>query len=34
MDTFHPGSLWFVPVVMSVGFMLWALWGFWRDEKR
>ncbi len=34
MDTIHPGELWLVPVVLSVGFMLWVLWMFWKESKK
>jgi hypothetical protein len=26
--------LFFVPMTLGVAFMFWALWGFWKDERR
>jgi hypothetical protein len=34
MEITNPGALWLVPVFLSVAFLLWVLWNFWRDEHR
>jgi hypothetical protein len=34
MDIAHAGAFWLIPVVLSVGFLVWVLWSFWRDERR
>ena len=31
---FEEQSLWLIPAVLSVCFMLWVLWGWWREERR
>jgi hypothetical protein len=33
MDIAHPGALWLIPVILSVGFLLWVLWSFWNDAR-
>jgi hypothetical protein len=33
MEITHPGAFWLVPVVLSVAFLLWVLWSFWRDAR-
>jgi hypothetical protein len=34
MEIAHPGALWLLPVILSVTFLLWVLWSFWRDQRR
>jgi hypothetical protein len=31
---FEEQSLWLVPAVSAIYFMLWVLWGWWREERR
>ncbi len=28
----HAQTLWLIPVGLAVGFMLWVLWNWWREE--
>jgi hypothetical protein len=28
----HAQTLWLIPVVLAIGFMLWVLWNWWREE--
>lgn len=28
----HAQTLWLIPVGFAVGFMLWVLWNWWREE--
>jgi hypothetical protein len=30
----HAQTLWLIPVSLAVGFMLWVLWNWWREEHR
>lgn len=30
----HEQSLWLIPVSLAVGFMVWVLWNWWREERR
>ena len=30
----HEKSLWLIPVGLAIFFMLWALWNWWREERR
>jgi hypothetical protein len=30
----HEQTLWLIPVSLAVGFMLWVLWNWWREEHR
>ena len=30
----HEQTLWLIPVGISVGFMFWVLWNWWREEHR
>jgi hypothetical protein len=30
----HEQTLWLIPVSLAVGFMLWVLWNWWREERR
>ncbi len=30
----HEQTLWLVPVGLAVGFMVWVLWNWWREEHR
>jgi hypothetical protein len=34
MLTLEPGFVLAVPAGFGVAFLLWALWNFWRDERR
>ncbi len=34
MPEFNPNTLWLVPAVLSVAFMLWALWHFFDASHR
>ena len=34
MEIPHPGALWLIPVFLSVVFLLWVLYSFWKDEHR
>jgi hypothetical protein len=27
-------TLWLIPVALAVGFMIWVLWNWWREEHR
>jgi hypothetical protein len=28
----HEQTLWLIPVILAVGFMVWVLWNWWREE--
>jgi hypothetical protein len=28
----HEQTLWLIPVGLAVGFMVWVLWNWWREE--
>ena len=28
----HEQTLWLIPVSLAVGFMVWVLWNWWREE--
>jgi hypothetical protein len=28
----HAQTLWLIPVSLAVGFMVWVLWNWWREE--
>jgi hypothetical protein len=30
----HEQTLWLIPVGLAVGFMVWVLWNWWREERR
>jgi hypothetical protein len=30
----HEQTLWLIPVSLAVGFMVWVLWNWWREEHR
>ncbi len=30
----HEQTLWLIPVGLAVGFMVWVLWQWWREEHR
>jgi hypothetical protein len=34
MYEFNPQSLWLIPAVLAVGFMLWMLWNLQKEIKR
>jgi hypothetical protein len=34
MEITNSGAFLLVPVVLSVAFLLWVLWGFWKDAHR
>ncbi len=31
---FREESLLLIPVCMAIGFMLWVLWNWWKEERR
>ncbi len=33
-NEFHPESLWLIPVILAVGFMVWVLWNLHREINR
>jgi hypothetical protein len=34
MMIFRAETLLLIPVALAVGFLLWALWNWWREERR
>jgi len=34
MQNYHTDILFYTPMALGVAFMFWALWGFWKDERR
>jgi hypothetical protein len=30
----HEQTLWLIPVSLAIGFMVWVLWNWWREEYR
>jgi len=31
---FNPEAVWLIPVGLALWFMIWALWNWWREERR
>ncbi len=31
---FHEEWLWLIPMGLAIGFMLWVLWNWWKEEQR
>jgi hypothetical protein len=34
MVTFDSNTFWLIPDALSIAFLIWVLWMFWRDQKR
>jgi hypothetical protein len=34
MDIRHPDAIWLIPPLLAVVFLLWALWNFWKDDRK